>query len=124
MTNAGRAACSGEQGIGSEDRVEREKALMKMVMIAYNEAVDEEVMETLAACCDLVAFTKWTKVLGQGTHSEPHLLDHIWPKGNDVLMACVDDQQAAAIMARVRELRKTLGKEGLKAFAWSVDDVT
>lgn len=97
---------------------------MKMVIIAYNEAVDEEVLEALAACCQMVEFTKWTKVLGQGQHSEPHLMTHIWPKANNVLMTCVDDARARKIMERVRALRKTMAAQGIKAFLLPVEDVT
>ncbi|MCX7591488.1 MAG: hypothetical protein N2255_07655 [Kiritimatiellae bacterium] len=97
---------------------------MKMIMIAYNEAVDQEVLETLRDCCDVVAFTKWTKVLGQGCQSEPHLLSHIWPKANSVLMVCTEEKTAYAIMEKVRDLRKSLAKEGIKAFMWTVEDVT
>lgn len=97
---------------------------MKMVMLAYNEALDTEVMETLQACCDVVAFTKWTRVMGQGVRSEPHLLSHVWPKGNHVLMACVEDEQAQRILSTVRSLRERLAREGIKAFCWSVEEVT
>jgi len=97
---------------------------MKMILIAYNEALDAEVMERLQACCGVARFTKWTKVLGQGSHSEPHLLNHIWPKANNVLLACVEDAKAVKMMAAVREARQTLGREGIKAFLLPVDDVT
>lgn len=97
---------------------------MKMVIIAYNEALDQEVMEALQACCGLVEFTKWTKVMGQGQQSEPHLLSHVWPKGNNVLMTCAKDEPAHRIMQRVRELRRTLGKQGIKAFLLPVEDIT
>ncbi len=97
---------------------------MKMVIIAYNEALDQEVLEALEACCDLVRYTKWTKVMGRGRQSEPHLLDHVWPKANNVLMTCADDEKARRIMDRVRELRRHVGKQGIKAFLLPVDDVT
>ena len=92
-------------------------------MIAYNEAVDEDVMEMLRDNVQ-AEYTKWTKVLGWGQHSEPHLLTHGWPKGNNVLVICVEDKKAGAIMNGVRELRKTLGNEGVKAFCMPLDDVT
>ncbi|MGQ9662404.1 MAG: PG0541 family transporter-associated protein [Kiritimatiellia bacterium] len=97
---------------------------MKMVMIVYNEAIDEEVFDALRQCCDLVAYTKWTKVCGQGCRSEPHLQTHVWPKGNNVLMVCTEEITARKLVARVRELRATFGREGLKAFVWTVDEVT
>lgn len=96
---------------------------MKMIMIAYNEAVDEEVMEVLKGN-DQAEFTKWTKVLGWGRQSEPHLLTHVWPNANSFLMTCVTDEKASGIMQGVRELRKTLGHEGIKAFSLPVEDAT
>ena len=96
---------------------------MKMIVIAYNEAVDEEVMDVLKANVQ-AEFTKWTKVLGWGQHSEPHLMTTVWPKANNFLMTCVADEKVAGIMQGVRELRKTLGYEGVKAFSIPVEDMT
>ena len=96
---------------------------MKMIMIAYNEAIDEEIMQVLKTNGQ-AEFTKWTKVHGWGQQSEPHLMTHVWPKGNNVLMSCVEDQRAAKIMQGVRELRKALAHEGIKAFSMPIDDVT
>ncbi len=96
---------------------------MKMIMIVYSEAVDEEAMAMLKTKVQ-AEYTKWTGVLGWGQHSEPHLLTHVWPKANNILMICVEDQKAGAIMDGVRELRQTLGNEGVKAFSMPVDDIT
>lgn len=96
---------------------------MKMILIAYNEAVDEEVMEVFRANGQ-AEFTKWNKVLGWGRQSEPHLMTHIWPKANNFLMACVPDEKTGAIMQGIRELRNRLGHEGIKAFSMPVEDAT
>lgn len=96
---------------------------MRMLIIAYSEAIDEEVMQMLKTNVQ-AEYTKWTGVLGWGQHSEPHLLTHVWPRANNVLMICVEDQKAGAIREGVRELRQTLGNEGVKAFSMGVDDVT
>ncbi len=96
---------------------------MKMVLVAYNEAVDGDVMSALKACA-IQGFTKWTKVLGAGLASEPHMLTNIWPKANNVLAAVVEDAQAAQLLDRVRLMRKDLGHEGIKAFILPVEAVT
>lgn len=96
---------------------------MKMIMIAYNEAIDSEVMELLDKC-GVQGFTKWTGVLGQGKQSGPHLMTHVWSKGNNALMCCVADEQSTALLDGVRLLRQTLGHDGIKAFAMPVSDVT
>ena len=45
-------------------------------MICYNEAIDDEITELLDKI-GLEGYTKWTKVLGKGTSSGPHLYSHI-----------------------------------------------
>lgn len=97
---------------------------MKMVMIVYNEAIDSRILSMLNDCCPLGSFTKWTKVMGRGTHSEPHLLDRFWPKGNNVIMTCVPDEAAKKMLIRIRNLREKDPKMGLKAFSIPVDEVT
>jgi len=94
-----------------------------MIFITYSETIDEEVMGLLRSMVQ-AEYTKWAKVMGWGQHSEPHLMNHVWPKGNNVVMACVEDEKAVKLLEGVRELRKTLGHEGIKAFLMPVDDVT
>ena len=89
---------------------------MKIVIIAYNEALDEEVMELLESNT-VKGYTKWTRVLGNGMASGPHLLSHVWPKGNNVVMCCVQDETAVNVMKNIRKLRQTMGHEGIKAFS-------
>jgi len=96
---------------------------MKLVLIAYNEAVDDEVTEVLQDC-GAENYTKWTKVLGRGTASGPHLGSHVWPKYNNVLAVVVPEETAAALIEEIRKLRATLGQEGVKAFLLPVEDVT
>jgi nitrogen regulatory protein PII len=95
---------------------------MKLVMICYNEAIDDEVTELLEQA-DAKGYTKWTKVLGKGKSSGPHLYSHIWPKANNVVVTVVPEQMAAAILDRVRQMREKLGSEGVKAFTWEIDEV-
>jgi len=45
---------------------------MKLVLIAYNEALDGEI-EGLLGENTVEGFTKWTKVYGKGRSSGPHL---------------------------------------------------
>jgi len=96
---------------------------MKMVLVAYNEALDEEIEELLRAN-GVEGFTKWTKVLGKGSASGPHLLTHVWPKANNVLAVVTEDKTAGNVLDGIRELRERLSMEGIKAFSWQVDDVT
>jgi nitrogen regulatory protein PII len=96
---------------------------MKMVLIAYNEALDEEVM-TAMETAGLENYTKWTKVHGKGAASGPHLATHVWPKANNVLAVAAEDDRVAALLAEIRSLRADLGHEGVKAFVLPVDEIT
>jgi len=96
---------------------------MKFVMICYNEAIDDEVIELLEQA-GVTGYTKWTMVSGKGQTSGPHLLSHIWPKANNVIAVAVEEQVANSILDKVRQIREKLGSEGLKAFMWEIEEVT
>ena len=96
---------------------------MKLVLIAYNEAIDDEVMEQLNAV-GIEGYTKWTEVLGKGQASGPHLLSHIWPKGNHALVVVTEDASAEKLLEAIRGIRKATAKEGVKAFLLPVEQVT
>lgn len=97
---------------------------MKFMIIAYSEALDDEVMAALdgvgGGCC----YTKWTKVLGKGSRSGPHLNDHVWPKANNVLALALTGGQADGLLAAVRRLRETHGHQGIKAFILPLEEVS
>ena len=96
---------------------------MKFVLICYSEAIDDEVMEVLDEA-QVSGYTKWTKVLGKGRTSGPHLYSHIWPNANSVIATVVPDDIAATMLKDIRQMREKLGSEGVKAFMWGIDDVT
>lgn len=96
---------------------------MKMVMIAYNEAVDMEVMEVLEHC-GLKNYTKIMAAYGKGTTSGTHLGNDIWPGRNNILYVACSEKEAEELISCVKELRKKLGKEGIKAFVWNLEDTT
>jgi len=93
---------------------------MKLVLIAYNEALDEEVGELLGEN-GVEGFTKWTKVYGKGRSSGPHLGTHVWPKVNNVLAVVTEDEKAEKLLNGVWELRTRLSREGVKAFVVNVE---
>ncbi len=102
---------------------ERSEVDMRMVMICYNEAIDVEVMETLERC-GLKNYTKITGAFGRGTLSGTHMGDDIWPGKNNVLFAGGKDEEARRLLACLKELRRELGKEGVKAFSWNLEEST
>ena len=96
---------------------------MKMVMVVYNEALDNEVMEILESCC-LKNYTKIPGVSGCGTASGTHLGTDIWPGRNNILYVVCEEIVGKKIIAAVKELRKSLAAEGIKAFLIPLDDLT
>jgi len=96
---------------------------MKMVLISYYAGIEEELKEALSSL-GISGFTLWERVLGQGKTGGPHLGTHIWPKTNALLLAALEDQMAFLLMEKVREIKATLlGKEGIKAFLWPLEEI-
>ncbi len=94
---------------------------MKMVMIAYNEALDNEVMEILGDC-ELKNYTKIAGVFGCGTSSGTHLGTDIWPGRNNLLYVACEEKESRKIIASVKEMHKSLGAEGIKAFLMPLEE--
>jgi len=92
-------------------------------LIAYNEALDDEVAKVLEEN-GVEGFTKWTKVYGKGAAGGPHLGTHVWPKANNVLAAVTDDPTAENLLASVRKLRERFAREGVKAFLLPCEEMT
>ncbi|MDD5347375.1 MAG: hypothetical protein PHT59_02030 [Candidatus Omnitrophica bacterium] len=95
----------------------------KMVFISYNEAIEDEVLETLNTCV-VKNYTKIPGVFGRGTTSGTHLGNDIWPGRNNLLLVVSDPQHVAQLVGSVKNLRKKLGKEGIKAFVLPVEEIT
>ncbi len=96
---------------------------MKMAMISYNEAIDFEVMEVLENC-GLKNYTKIPAVYGKGAVSGTHLGNDIWPGRNNILFVADNEEEIKKLLSCIRDLRKKLGQEGVKAFVWNLEEVT
>ncbi len=96
---------------------------MKFVLITYNAAIHNKIMAVLETL-GLKSYTRWEEVIGAGRQSGPHFNTHIWPAKNSALAVVVEDDEASLLMDEIRRMRKTLGKEGVKAFCWKVDEST
>jgi len=94
-----------------------------LVLIAYNEALDEQVSALLLES-GAEGFTKWTKVYGRGNSSGPHLGTHIWPKTNNVLLVLTEDEVAEKLLDGVRGLRERFAREGVKCFVLPCEEVS
>jgi len=96
---------------------------MKAVLIVHNAAIEQDVNEALASV-GIDCYTKFPNTLGKGKLSEPHLNTEVWPAVNCATFVVTEQDKAQEIMDEVRKMRKKLGKEGIKAFMWEIDDVT
>ena len=96
---------------------------MKMVMLMYNEALDNEVMEILESCA-MKNYTKVTEAFGCGTASGTHLGTDIWPGRNNILYVACEEAVGKKMLVLVKQLRKSLGAEGIKAFLMPIEDLT
>ena len=95
---------------------------MRMVLVVYNSVIEPDVMGLLEKL-GITSYTKWTGVQGRGEISEPHLGSEVWPGTNSVLALAVEDGQKRSIIEQIRELRKRLGREGVKAFVLPLEEM-
>ncbi|MEW6171039.1 MAG: PG0541 family transporter-associated protein [Candidatus Omnitrophota bacterium] len=108
--------------ITKDNPIERSE-IMRMVMIIYNEALDAEIMEILTKCA-LKNYTKIMGTFGKGNTSGTHLGDDIWPGRNNVLYVACLAEEAKQLIGYIKEMRKSLGQEGIKAFILPLEELT
>ena len=96
---------------------------MKMVFIMYSIAINDEVMEILKDA-GIEGYTRWERTTGCGQTSGPHFGTHVWPPVNSVLAIAVEDDRKDKLIERIKEVRKKLGKEGIKAFVLPLEEMT
>lgn len=97
--------------------------MLKMVMIVFNEAIELEVREILEQD-GIKNLTRIPETYGWGTASGGHEGNDVWPGRNTILYIACPEEAARKILGSIRELRKTLGKEGVKAFLFPLEDLT
>ena len=95
--------------------------IMKMIFLSYSAGIDEEIADALADL-GIKCYTKWQDVLGIGNTSGPHLGTHVWPKTNSFLGIAIEEEKVDGLLHKVRELKATFGKEGVKAFVLPLEE--
>jgi hypothetical protein len=76
-----------------------------MIMIVYNEALDDEVMAALQGCT-MKNYTKVMGVFGKGTASGTHMGDDIWPGRNNILYVACEEKDALQLISCVGAWRR------------------
>ena len=97
--------------------------MMEMVMIVYNQAIDEEVLELLEEV-GINRYTKWQRVLGKGEDSNARLDTPVWPGANMVLGLVIKEKRKLQRLTKgLKKLDAEVGDKGLFAFRWPVEKI-
>ena len=96
---------------------------MKAVFMACNQSMYDAVL-ALMNDMGLRGFTGWEELMGCGSQTgEPHLGNHAWPTMNSALISVMEDEKAAEFLSRLRKLDEENPLQGIRAFAWKVDEM-
>ncbi|MCR5004141.1 MAG: hypothetical protein K5984_07200 [Bacteroidales bacterium] len=94
---------------------------MKAIFVSYNQAYNEEIVETLEACGQR-GFTQWQDIQGRGSvDGEPHMGNHAWPTMNFALLTIVEDGKADEILSALKEKDEENKDLGLRAYSWNIE---
>lgn len=95
---------------------------MKSVLITYDQAHHDGVIEALSASM-CRGYTFLPQVGGKGSVTgEPHLGSHAWPSMNEAIITICDDHKVAPLFERLKKLDVENPLLGLRAFVWNVED--
>jgi hypothetical protein len=94
---------------------------MKSILIAYDQAHHEKIVEILdSMLCR--GFTSFGTVQGRGSvNGEPHYGSHAWPSLASAIITVVDDDKADKLLERLHALDLERPRLGLRAFQWTVE---
>ncbi len=94
---------------------------MKAVMIIYNQALSDVVMDILDKL-SLRGFTQWETVTGRGSEKgEPHYGNHTWPAKNTATLVVTEEENVEKLLEKLRKLNDQTQEQGTRAFVWNVE---
>jgi hypothetical protein len=94
---------------------------MKMLLVVYGDAVDEDVMNSFKRC-HVKGYTEWRAVFGEGSETEPKLGTHYWPGHNNVVMAVLEDDKVPEVAEAIKVLKREHPKAGIRTFVLHVEE--
>ena len=94
---------------------------MKMFLIIYGEAADEDVIDALKEA-GVHGYTKMVEARGEGTETEPKLGTHFWPGKNNILFMAVADEEIPRISERIREIKQDHPRAGVRGFLLPMEE--
>ena len=94
---------------------------MKAMFIAYNQAYNEEIVDTLQEFGQK-GFTRWQDIEGRGHfNGNPRLGSHAWPELNQGVLAVMPDDKVAPVLEALKVKDEAAPDLGLRAFVWNVE---
>ncbi len=94
---------------------------MKAMFIAYNQAYNEEIVQTLQDLGQR-GFTRWEDIEGRGHfNGQPRLGSHAWPELNHGILAVMPDEKVAPVLEALKAKDEAAPDLGLRAFVWNVE---
>lgn len=93
----------------------------KMVMLTYNHALDDEMLELLEQC-GVEGYTKLEGATGTGK-SGPHEGTNIWPVTNNIIFTAVTAAQLKLLRSGGKTLSARFPGEGMRGFLFNLEEV-
>lgn len=94
---------------------------MKSVMITFDQAFYERIIETLDRM-NCRGFSYWQQVQGRGSkNGEPHYGSHAWPSMCSAIMTVVDDAKVDPLLEVLHAMDQETEMLGLRAFVWNIE---
>lgn len=95
---------------------------MKMVLIAYCEAADFEIVRAIKET-GIKGYTKFEETLGEGTETQPRLGTQCWPGKNNVLAIATEDTEVESVLRKVKFLKEEYPRAGIRAFVLPLEQM-
>lgn len=94
---------------------------MKSIMIMYDQAFQEKIVDLLTHQ-NCRGFSCWPQVQGRGTKTgEPHMGTHAWPSMCSAIMTVVPDEKVDGLLEKLHALDMETEMLGLRAFVWTIE---
>jgi nitrogen regulatory protein PII len=96
---------------------------MKSILIVFNQAVSEEVLQLLDDH-QIRGFTKMDNLQGRGSNDgDPVMGTHTWPALNNAIVSVVSDDKSSVLIDALNDLNRSDRGQGIKAFLWDAEVV-
>jgi hypothetical protein len=92
---------------------------MKLVLLVYYVALQNEMMELLAKL-NLCTYTRVPEVQGRISCGDPREDSHVWPGVNSILLVPVDDDKVDALLRAVEGFNQGRVGEGADAYVLDI----